>query len=345
MFSFFWKPQNDDVEAFVYIYESEYEEIRNFTKQYSDIETGGDLFGTFTHGKMPVIWFVTGPGEKARHQVAEFSQDTGFTTAWQKLLMENYGIQYIGTWHSHHKLGLKEPSPGDVRAAQIYAKKHSRHQTIEIIVTYNGDDIDDLDIRPYFYPDAQRGGWINSEFMFLSQQSPIRTLFGNKPVVQDIKNSEFDTTFVKKIAQEIRKQIAEESSNERDSKIIEKKKTKVETTISSGENKVEVEIPISIGEDIAFLSSENVEIEVELRNEKMFMLILTVKNYIYLAVAFEKIIEGARILQVNLIDQNKNLNVDISKELRKNKVYDPDIYQRRVLVDIYNFVKNSITRG
>ena len=149
--------------AQVYIYESERKAIIAATREFPDDETGGDLFGTFTHGGMPVIWLASGPGPKVRRNRVHFEQDSDFTTHWERRLKQEFGLQYIGSWHSHHRLGLREPSSGDREAARSYARNHNRQRTLEIIVTYEGNQ---THLWPYFYSNAQEESWVDSEFVF-----------------------------------------------------------------------------------------------------------------------------------------------------------------------------------
>src|SRR3954454_2996245 len=85
-----------------FIYQSEINEIIRIARQWPRIETGGDLYGTFTHGGALAIWLVSGPGPAAAHQETQFSQDVAFTTESQRLMMTRFALQYIGSWHSHH---------------------------------------------------------------------------------------------------------------------------------------------------------------------------------------------------------------------------------------------------
>ncbi len=78
---------------------------------------------------MPVIWLTSGPGPKAKHLSTHFEQESAFTSDWQRRLMGHFGIQYIGSWHSHHTLSLNHPSSGDVKAAMAYAVRHGRQRT------------------------------------------------------------------------------------------------------------------------------------------------------------------------------------------------------------------------
>lgn len=170
-----FKHQEEDFEikqgsTLIYIFKEELQAILTEAKKYPSKETGGDLFGSYTHGNMPIIWLSTGPGPKAKHFSAEFEQDAGYRTEWQNLLSKNYGIQYIGSWHSHHQLQLSRPSGGDMRAAENYLRRHKRNFTIEIIANHeNGKTI----LRPYYYS-TFTSQWNLVEFRVLETENPLR---------------------------------------------------------------------------------------------------------------------------------------------------------------------------
>lgn len=95
------------------IYQEELDHIAGWVEEYPDLETGGDLFGFWTHSGFPVIQFVLGPGKNSRHNPASFYQDREHLIKAGEILRNKHGLQHIGEWHSHHQLGLAEPSSGD----------------------------------------------------------------------------------------------------------------------------------------------------------------------------------------------------------------------------------------
>ena len=97
----------------IIVYQSELDRIAAWAALSPRIETGGDLFGYRTRSGIPVVTVALGPGPKARHEVASFFQDTNFLKRIGTVLNQSHGLQYIGEWHSHHKMGLAHPSGGD----------------------------------------------------------------------------------------------------------------------------------------------------------------------------------------------------------------------------------------
>ena len=106
------------------IHRAELDLIGRWTLDHPDCETGGDLFGFFTHSGHPVVQYVLGPGPGARRTTTSFFQDRDFLVEAGRLLRDLHGLQHIGEWHSHHRLGLYRPSTGDeltvARARQAY---------------------------------------------------------------------------------------------------------------------------------------------------------------------------------------------------------------------------------
>ena len=95
------------------IYISEFNYISRCILDYPNIETGGQLFGFWTAEGVPVVLYAIGPGPNANHQGAFFNQDVDYLTRVGRPIVEHFGLQHIGEWHSHHQLGLAQPSSHD----------------------------------------------------------------------------------------------------------------------------------------------------------------------------------------------------------------------------------------
>jgi hypothetical protein len=96
------------------IYEGELNYLSRCVLDYPNIETGGDLFGFWTHSGFPVIQYIIGPGKQSNHAYAFFNQDEAYLNEMGELLRAHHGLQHIGEWHSHHRIGLAEPSGHDI---------------------------------------------------------------------------------------------------------------------------------------------------------------------------------------------------------------------------------------
>ena len=97
----------------VLIYEEDFRELCAYVLMKPEIETGGDLFGLWLDEHRAVIQVALGPGKECRRTTASFYQDVDYLANVGTYLTEKEGLCHIGEWHSHHQLGLAEPSSGD----------------------------------------------------------------------------------------------------------------------------------------------------------------------------------------------------------------------------------------
>ena len=295
-------------EAIVHIYESELHIITDYVQQQPNLETGGDLFGTFTHGDMPAVWYVTGPGRDAHGQSAEFRQDTNSTTQWQRFLMENFGLQYIGTWHSHHNLGLNKPSIGDIRAVQSYARRHERSRSLEIIVNF---ELGKIVHRPYYYVNAPSGEYVLANFRMLRGECPIR------PKVEALEPA---YNFGKR------------GSKEYTQSNMQGETRTLENNTGLKEN---LNLPSSILDELKNLDVEGVSIEAKTESIYLIVVPLSFNHRIAIAIDVRKKVS---ILQANYINPKKNTNEDITDLLQKNNIISRKHQRQKKLIrSIYEF--------
>lgn len=107
------------------IYRSELDYISRCILDSKTIETGGQLFGFWTSTGIPVVLYAIGPGPHANHQCTFFNQDVDYLVKVGNMLLQKYGLQHIGEWHSHHQLGLAHPSGHDASNMQmVIDQKH-----------------------------------------------------------------------------------------------------------------------------------------------------------------------------------------------------------------------------
>ena len=107
------------------VYRSELDYISRCILDSKTIETGGQLFGFWTSTGIPVVLYAIGPGPHANHQCTFFNQDVDYLVKVGKMLLQRYGLQHIGEWHSHHQLGLAHPSGHDASNMQmVIDQKH-----------------------------------------------------------------------------------------------------------------------------------------------------------------------------------------------------------------------------
>ena len=97
----------------VVIPSGELAQIQQWVRKYPNIETGGDLFGLWSQGNTAVVQLVLGPGKNSRRTSVSYCQDPNYLAKAGSVLTQKYGLCRIGEWHSHHTLGLAQPSDGD----------------------------------------------------------------------------------------------------------------------------------------------------------------------------------------------------------------------------------------
>lgn len=159
------------------IYKSELDYISRCVLDYPNIETGGDLFGFWTHSGYPVIQYVIGPGPNANHQSTFFNQDGNYLSEIGNKLRETHGLQHIGEWHSHHQLGLAEPSGHDISTVCKAIAQYNLTNFFLVItnVRDNSSSVNGFMFNSQKGRDFDYAGWV-----ILESHSPIRQDFDLK---------------------------------------------------------------------------------------------------------------------------------------------------------------------
>jgi len=112
------------------IYRSEFERVLKEIAASPNMETGGELFGFYRDDGTPVVCYAIGPGPNANHQLAFFNQDLDYLVKAGKILCEGHGLDHIGEWHSHHRLGLARPSGHDAETVANGIRSRGRRRFI-----------------------------------------------------------------------------------------------------------------------------------------------------------------------------------------------------------------------
>lgn len=159
------------------IYKSELDYISRCVLDYPNIETGGDLFGFWTHSGYPVIQYVIGPGPNANHQSTFFNQDGNYLSEVGNKLRKTHGLQHIGEWHSHHQLGLAEPSGHDISTVCKAISQYNLSNFFLVItnVRDNSSSVNGFMFNSKNGRDFDYAGWV-----ILESHSPIREDFDLK---------------------------------------------------------------------------------------------------------------------------------------------------------------------
>ena len=132
------------------IFESELEVMAGNAAAFGERETGGELYGYYGRNGYPVVMLATGPGPMARHLGHHFQQDIDCFRRTYKCLTSRYALEYLGRCHSHHTMGLFEPSRGDVRSLCALANRNGIQKPLEVIVTHSAGRIGEVASR-YWY--------------------------------------------------------------------------------------------------------------------------------------------------------------------------------------------------
>jgi hypothetical protein len=171
----------------VRIYESELRVIGDETLDFPRIETGGNLFGSLTHGRAPVVWLATRPAGKFSRRETSLELDHKLQRDIEAMAWRQFGIQSLGMWHSHHQIGLYEPSEGDRHRTANYAVKAERKFYVEILCNLpraegerRGRDSEKdrsagpVIMTPFVYMDAPKLERAAAEITVLPGISPLR---------------------------------------------------------------------------------------------------------------------------------------------------------------------------
>jgi hypothetical protein len=173
----------------VLIYEGELAFMARFVTDYPEIETGGDLFGFWTHSGSPVVEYVLGPATAANHQDVAFYQEASYLRSAGAALRDHHGLQHVGTWHSHHRLGLTEPSTGDSKTMQHAVDKNLFPGWLLTICNF-ADTSNLVEMRGYLYHAEGEGRHDQLTWIVLPGTSPIRSAMSQVP---DFVHAEPDT--------------------------------------------------------------------------------------------------------------------------------------------------------
>jgi hypothetical protein len=137
------------------------------------VETGGDLFGSWT--RTPTVFLATVAGPKAQRDNAHFRLDVDYLRQISEPLAADWALRYFGDWHSHHRLGLSAPSGGDRRRIRQLGKRNNFPGMAEIIVTTeDSHQAPIVRIHPWFYDLAVEEEPVAMDVTVYGGCSPVR---------------------------------------------------------------------------------------------------------------------------------------------------------------------------
>lgn len=178
---------------FIIIFQSVIELIATQTDSCLNFETGGELFGFFSHDGNMIIMLATPPGKNAKHSVTSFQQDILFFKRISKKLYCKFGLQFLGNWHSHHFLHLKHLSNLDRKNLNTIAKNNNFKNLCQFLLTFENTNRKDQErfirLQAYFYHDATGGEPEKCPIRIIQDVSPFEEVIANDPDLMEIKNS------------------------------------------------------------------------------------------------------------------------------------------------------------
>ena len=156
------------------IYRSELEFVSRCILDYPNIETGGQMFGYWTDDGTPVVLYTIGPGPRANHERSFFNQDVAYLESVGNMLIQKYGLQHIGEWHSHHKLGFAHPSGNDAASMAHGIAVSGRNRFLLCICNYA--DSSKTMLNPFNFVTGRGDSYVNAQWIVKPKDSPFRAL-------------------------------------------------------------------------------------------------------------------------------------------------------------------------
>ena len=168
-----------DKEFTVAIYVSEYKQICAWVFKNQDLETGGDLFGLWYDDYTAVVQFVLGPGTNCQRTTTSFFQDVEYLEKVGSHLTGKEGLCHIGEWHSHHKIGLKQPSNGDKRTVWTNMPKYGLSRFLLFIANFETHEstYDSVSVGCFLFKESKTSHrkLFSGRFKLLPTESPFRS--------------------------------------------------------------------------------------------------------------------------------------------------------------------------
>ncbi len=165
------------------MYGSEMNAIRKYVLEYPNLETGGSMYGWYSETGLPIIALVTGPGRNAMHHLTRFHADEGYSMEVGRAVVD-YGLQHIGEWHSHHKMGLNYPSDIDCQAMSdsLSVANSATKRFLCGVANIVGTKVT---LNTFFFSIESGRNYSHVPIVVKSDDSPIRT--GLRRLVEEIE--------------------------------------------------------------------------------------------------------------------------------------------------------------
>lgn len=159
-----------------FIYKETIELLSSYTLDYPEIETGGELYGYWTNSGYPVIQAITGPGENVKRTTTFFSQDPEYLRSTFSWFNKQFGMQHLGSWHSHHKLGLARPSGYDINTVKKAMNTASLDRMFIIITTISERNVG---MGGYYFKKVMKKDFEIVNWNIMEGKNPFRPCYPN----------------------------------------------------------------------------------------------------------------------------------------------------------------------
>ena len=127
----------------VYLFEKDYDMIKELVRCCPTEETGGDLYGLWTNDSEPVLFIVTGQGR----EVQRMPSDSSFKIEkLHTVLKTKARLSFIGQWQFKHLAEQNEPA---IIEAVNQAYLHQIKDFVLILVDHD-DSTRQMQLSPYF---------------------------------------------------------------------------------------------------------------------------------------------------------------------------------------------------
>jgi hypothetical protein len=143
---------------------------------FPHLETGGDFFGFWSRSGWPIVQFALGPGPNVRRTGHSFYQDIEYLKHCGSLLNSKYGLEHIGAWHSHHQLGLTNPSSGDVATMKNALRSHNLARFLISICSIKGSSVE---VNGFLFRRDDGQDYVPCAWEVMDRASPIRQSVGD----------------------------------------------------------------------------------------------------------------------------------------------------------------------
>ena len=156
---------------FATIFKEDLEYISKCILDYPNTETGGDFFGFWNNLGFPVIQYVTGRGVNSYQTTTFFKQDVEYLLKVSNVAYQSFGLQHIGSWHSHHQLGLARPSGHDAQTMVNAINKNGLNQFFMILGNIQNDR---TIVNGFLFDKENQCSYSETQWNILYEENPLK---------------------------------------------------------------------------------------------------------------------------------------------------------------------------